>query len=54
MLMVEQHEHSMEENIEILTTESRWFERGTNEAIYIRALNQSLNKDGGRYNLPRV
>ena len=24
------------------------------EAIYIRALNPSLNRDGGRYNLPPV
>ena len=42
------------ENTEILTTESRWFERDMKEAIYIRALNPSLNKDGGRYNLPPV
>ena len=30
------------------------FERGVKEAIYIRALNPSLNRDGGRYNLPPV
>ena len=42
------------ENTEILTTESRWFERGVKEAICIRALNPSLNRDGGRYNLPPV
>ena len=42
------------ENTEILTTESRWFDRGVKGAIYIRALNQSLNRDGGRYNLPPV
>ena len=35
-------------------TESRWFERGVKEAIYIKALNPSLNRDGGRYNLPAV
>ena len=52
---IEHPEHSVElENTEILTTESRWFERGVKEAIYIRALNASLNRDGGRYNLPAV
>ena len=50
---LEQPEHSVElDNTEILTTESRWFESGMKEAIYIRALNPSFNKDGGRYNLP--
>ena len=29
-------------------------QRGAKEAIYIRALNPSLNRDGGRYNLPSV
>ena len=52
---IEYPEHSVElENTKILTTESRWFERGVKEAIYIRALNPSLNRDGGRYNLPPV
>ena len=41
-------------DLEVLTTEPRWFERGVKEAIYIRALNPSLNRDGGRYNLPPV
>ena len=51
----EHPEHSVElENTEILVTESRCFERGVKEAIYIRALNPSLNRDGGRYNLPPV
>ena len=42
------------ENTKILITEPRWFERGVKEAIFIRALNPSLNRDGGRYNLPPV
>ena len=42
------------ENTEILTTESRWFERGVKEAISIRALNPSLDRDGGRNNFPPV
>ena len=39
---------------EILTTESRLFERVVKEVIYIRALNPSPNRDRGRYNLPPV
>ena len=42
------------ENTEILTTESRWFERGVKEAISVRALNPSLDRDGGRCNFPPV
>ena len=42
------------DNTKILSVESKWFERGVKEAIYIRALKPSLNKDGGRYNLPPV
>ena len=34
--------------------EPKWFERRVKEAIYIRALYPSLNRDGGRYNLPSV
>ena len=52
---VDHPQHSVKfENIEVLTTEPRWFERGVKEAIYIRALNPSLNRDGWRYNLPPV
>ena len=51
----DQPEHTVElDNTEILTTEPRWFERGVKEAIFIRALNPRLNRDGGRYNLPPV
>ena len=42
------------EQVKILEREPRYFERGVKEAIYIRVNNPSLNKDGGRYNLPRV
>ena len=34
--------------------EHKWFERGVKEAIHIRALNPSLNRDGERYNLPPI
>ena len=51
----DQLEHTEElDNTEILTTEPRWFERGVKDAIFIRALNPSLNRDGGRYNLAPV
>ena len=40
------------ENMKILAVEHKWFERGVKEAIHIRALKSSLNRDGGRYNLP--
>ena len=42
------------ERTKILAVEPRWFERGVKEAIYIRANKPSLNRDGGRYNLPPV
>ena len=34
--------------------EHKCFEREVEEAIHIRALNPSLNRDGGCYNLPPV
>ena len=42
------------EEAKLLTVEPKWFERGVKEAIYIRALHPSLNRDGGRYYLPPV
>ena len=42
------------ENTKIISVEHKWFERGVKEAIYIRALNPSLNKYGGCYNFPLV
>ena len=44
----------MLENTKILEVEHKWFERGVKEAIHIRALKPSLNRDGGRYNLPPI
>ena len=41
-------------NTEALEVEPRWFERRVKEAIYIRALRPSLNRDGGRYYLPAI
>ena len=38
----------------ILDRESSWYERGVKEAIYIRALRPSLNRDGGRFQLPHI
>ena len=47
--------HSIKlDNTKILAVESKWFERGVKESIYIRALKPSLIRDGGRYNLPPI
>ena len=42
------------EKVQILDREPRYFERGVKEAIYIRVNQPSLNRDGGRYKLPKV
>ena len=47
------HSVSLEQS-NILCVDLRWFERGVKEAVYIRAFSPTLNKDGGRYNLPSV
>ncbi|KAI8484574.1 hypothetical protein Bbelb_376810 [Branchiostoma belcheri] len=39
------------EGVRILDTEQDYFKRGIKEAIYIRALQPSLNRDVGRYRL---
>ncbi|KAI8502143.1 hypothetical protein Bbelb_197310 [Branchiostoma belcheri] len=39
------------EGVRILDTEQDYFKRGIKESIYIRALQPSLNRDGGRYRL---
>ena len=38
----------------ILDKDSRWFQRGVRESIYIRSLHPSLNQDQGRHHLPRT
>ncbi|KAI8510832.1 hypothetical protein Bbelb_117480 [Branchiostoma belcheri] len=40
------------DKVRILDTEQDYFVRGVKEAIYIRAHQPSLNRDGGRYRLP--
>ena len=47
------HEINLDE-VKILDRESSWYERGVKEAIYIRALRPSLNRDGGRFQLPHI
>ena len=42
------------DNVEIVDRDSRWFERGVREAIYIRARSPSLNRDLGRHTLPPI
>ena len=38
----------------ILDRDTRWFQRGIREAIYIRAQKPTLNRNAGRYTLPVV
>ena len=48
-------DHSISlDNTNILSVEPEWQERGIKEAIYIRARKPTLNRDGGRYNLPPI
>ena len=49
------HSHQFKpEEVDILNTDSRWFQRGVKESIYIAAHNPDLNKDRGRHHLPAV
>ena len=40
--------------IEFLGFETKWWERGVKESIYIRKEKPTLNVDKGRYNLSRI
>ena len=52
---VDRPEHAVSmDKVKILTLDNRKFERGVKEAIYIRVMEPSLNKDGGCYLLPAV
>lgn len=42
------------DSTKLLDKEPKWFERGVKEAIYIRAHKPSLNRDGGRHQLPHI
>ena len=48
-----EHDVSLKE-AKVLDIEGRWFERGVKEAVYIRQHQPTLNRDGGRFNLPPV
>ena len=43
--------HFRKEDVSILTSEQDWVKRGVKEALFIRALNPSINIDPGRHNL---
>ena len=38
----------------IISTEDEWFKRGVKEAVAIRKLRPTLNKDDGRYHLSKI
>ena len=40
--------------VSVLDVESRWFERGVRESIQIYLHGPNLNRDGGRFQLPRI
>ena len=50
-----ENEHRREDmEIKILGYEQNWWKRGVKEAIHIRKLKPTLNKDQGRYNLSHI
>ncbi len=52
---VDQPGHTVDvKNTKILAVEPRWYERGVKEAVHICTAKPSLNKDGGRFQLPAV
>ena len=48
-----EHEVSLDK-VKILTVDNRKFERRVKDAVYIKLMEFSLNKDGGCYLLPAV
>ena len=52
---VDRPEHGVSlDKVKIWTVDNRKFKRVVKEHIYIRVVEPSLNKDGGRYLLPAV
>ena len=50
-----EYSHKLDkEATKVLEQESRYFQRGVREAIFIRACAPSLNRDAGRHHLPRI
>ena len=47
----EHNHHIRKEDVSILASEQDWVKRGIKEAIYIKALNPSINIDPGRHSL---
>ena len=41
-------------NVKVLSKEPAWFERGVQEAVFIRQNRPTLNQDGGRFNLSHI
>ena len=52
-LIINKHDKKDME-IEFLGFETKWWERGVKESIYIRKEKPTLNADNGRYNLSRI
>ena len=49
----ERHHHFRPEDLTILSSgNTNWHERGVKEAVYIRGLQPSINRDQGRHQLP--
>ena len=42
----------VQEDVKILDTDARWFQRGVKESIYIATLQPDLNRDSGRHAPP--
>ena len=47
-------DHKFPDDVKILETESRYLQRGINEAYYIASLEPDLNQNKGRYSLSPI